>query len=283
MTQSYQRIRHPDFKAVEASRPDWDSSAQFHFTKTFDPNWKYGSGANSLHDAQTQEHVSIDPHDPGRFHALNYKLLLSSIIPRPIAFISSCTPDGSAPNLAPFSYFNMVNHDPPLFFVGIASPLEQAKDTLRNIVDSGECVINIISDHYLEAANSTCADTPYGVSEWTISGLTPANDCQTVKCARVREAVVSIETRLDTVKEYDSRARPGNKSGTVLILEGTRFWVRGDAINEERSSVDPAVLRPISRLGSISYGRLTEAFELPRVEQGENGSFYGHIRRDDDD
>ncbi|KAH7023822.1 hypothetical protein EDB80DRAFT_698707 [Ilyonectria destructans] len=267
MADNMKRNPHPDFKSVEASRPDWDTQAQFHYTKTADPEWKYGSGANGLDPAAaSKKHVAIDPHEAGRIPGFNYKLMISSIVPRPIAFVSTRAADGSSTNLAPFSYFNMVNHDPPLFVIGIASGLERAKDTLRNIVDTGECVINIISEPFLEAANSTSANAPYGVSEWEISGLTPVEDCETVKCARVGEAIISIEAKLDTVKEYESRAKPGNKSGTVLILEGTRFWVREDAVNEEKNLVDPEVLRPISRLGGITYGRLTEGIELPRMD-----------------
>lgn len=93
----------------------------------------------------------------------------------------------------------------------------------------------------IEAANATSIDSPYGVSEWVVSGLTPVRDAQTVRCARVGEAVVSIEAKLDYVREYESRDTPGKISTTVVIVEGTRFWVREDAVNEERSLVDLSV------------------------------------------
>ncbi|KAI8671641.1 Flavin-Reduct domain-containing protein [Fusarium keratoplasticum] len=267
MADQVKRNPHPDFKGVEASRPEWNVESKFRYTKTVNPDWKFGDGANKLHEGDAgKKHVAIDPHEEGRNPGFNYKFLISAITPRPIAFVSTRSADGSSTNLAPFSYFNMVNHDPPLFVVGIASGLGNAKDTLRNVSESGECVINIISEPFVEAANSASANAPYGVSEWDISGLTPVYDCETVKCARVGEAVVSIEAKLDTLKEYDSRARPGNKSGTIAIFEGTRFWVREDAINEEKNLVDPQVLRPISRLGGITYGRTTEVMEIPRVD-----------------
>ncbi|KAI8677345.1 Flavin-Reduct domain-containing protein [Fusarium sp. Ph1] len=267
MADQVKRNPHPDFKGVEASRPEWNTESKFRYTKTVNPDWKFGDGANKLQEGDAgKKHVAIDPHEEGRNPGFNYKFLISAITPRPIAFVSTRSADGSSTNLAPFSYFNMVNHDPPLFVVGIASGLGNAKDTLRNVSESGECVINIISEPFVEAANSASANAPYGVSEWDISGLTPVYDCETVKCARVGEAVVSIEAKLDTLKEYDSRARPGNKSGTIAIFEGTRFWVREDAINEEKNLVDPQVLRPISRLGGITYGRTTEVMEIPRVD-----------------
>ena len=67
-------------------------------------------------------------------------------------------------------------------------------------------------------------------------------------------------------KEFESKATPGKKTGVLAIIEGTRFWVREDAINEARNIIDPGVLRPVARLGGITYGRLTEGFELPRPD-----------------
>ncbi|KAF3769800.1 hypothetical protein M406DRAFT_335603 [Cryphonectria parasitica EP155] len=267
------RNPHPDFKAVEASRPPWDRDATFKYTQTPAPSWSFGSGANDLAPAaegpgaKTAKHITIDPYAEGRAPVHNYKLLISAVVPRPIAFVSTVSADGNTTNLAPFSYFQVINHDPPLFIIGFASSLEraaQAKHTLHNLNATGECTINIISEHYVEAANSTSVDAPYGASEWAVSGLTPGYDCETVKPARVKEAIFSIEAKLESVREFASRSRPGEMSGTMAVLEGTRFWVREDAINEERNIIDPAVLRPVSRLGGITYGRTVEGIELLR-------------------
>ncbi|KAI1073862.1 hypothetical protein F5B20DRAFT_574501 [Whalleya microplaca] len=261
----YQRNPHPDFKEVEASRPDWDQDAHFHYTKTAAPSWKFGDGANPLHHTSSpKKHVTIDPYEPGRPAPFNYKLLISSIVPRPIGFVSTQSADGGARNLAPFSYFQMVNHDPPLFVVGVAGALAHPKDTLRNLVESHECTVNIVSEGFLEAANATSVDAPYGLSEWDVSGLTPAADCVDVKAPRVAEAVFSVECKVESIREFESRATPGKKTGCLVILEGTRFWAREDAVNEERNMLDPAVLRPVCRLGGITYGRVTEAIEIPR-------------------
>jgi flavin reductase (DIM6/NTAB) family NADH-FMN oxidoreductase RutF len=130
-------------------------------------------------------------------------------------------------------------------------------------LESGECVINIISEHFVEAANATSVNAPYGVSEWGLSGLTPA-DCEVVKASRVKEAVFPIEGKLIDTKEFESRAKPGVKTGVLAIIEGVRFWVREDAIDETKSLIDPAVLRPMSRLGGISYGSLVSGMEITR-------------------
>jgi flavin reductase (DIM6/NTAB) family NADH-FMN oxidoreductase RutF len=87
-----------------------------------------------------------------------------------------------------------------------------------------------------------------------------------VKAARVKESVLSIEAKLVEIKEFESRATPGKKSGCMAMVEGVRFWVRDDAINEERSVIDLSVLKPVSRLGGITYGRTTEVIEIPRPQ-----------------
>lgn len=70
-------------------------------------------------------------------------------------------------------------------------------------------------------------------------------------------------------REFESKREPGRKSGVLAIVEGVRFWVREDAINEEHSFIDPRILRPMSRLGGIMYGRTVEAAELPRPDFGK--------------
>ena len=124
-------------------------------------------------------------------------------------------------------------------------------------------MLNIISEDFIEAANACAIDLPYGQTEWQVSGLTPA-DCSQVKPRRVKESVFSIEAKLLNTQEWESRKTPGKKTGVMAVVEGVRFWVREDAINEERNLIDPKVLKPVARLGGIGYGRITEAFEIPR-------------------
>ncbi|KAG6033574.1 hypothetical protein E4U41_006870 [Claviceps citrina] len=280
--------RHPDFEELQASRPR-PSDRPFTMTQTACPGWRFGSGANkpaAAAEAEEEEapptHIAIDPFAADRAPPLNYKLLVSAITPRPIALLSTLSPSpggggggGGEANLAPFSYFNLVNHDPPLFVIGfVSSPRtgsgtgsgtrDRAKDSLRNLLRTREAVINIISEDFAEAANATSVDAPPGVSEWDVCGLTPVRDCELVSPPRVREAVFSIEARLESVREWESRASPGQMSGAMVVLEGVRFWARRDGVNAEGSLIDPAVLRPIGRMGGITYSRTNEAFELPR-------------------
>ena len=117
----------------------------------------------------------------------------------------------------------------------------------------------------VEGVNATSLDVPYGVSEWEVAGFTGAKSA-TVKPQRVREAVFSVEGRLLEMKEmsYHGEREDGKETGALAIIEGTRFWVREDAVSEDRRDVKLEKMRPLVQLGGISYGRVRETFELPR-------------------
>ncbi|RPA94722.1 hypothetical protein L873DRAFT_1792800 [Choiromyces venosus 120613-1] len=277
------RNPHPDFKSVESSRPPFEEGASFTYTKTIKPDWTPGSGANN-DDWKKHKTVEIDPYGEGRKPVDNYKLLISGIIPRPvppqivlrkprcqltnesgqIGFVSTISPDGQSTNLGPFSYTALVNHDPPIFCIGFSGGVGNPKDTCRNILETKECTINVISEFFQEAANYTSINAPHGVSEWALSGLTPAKS-KKVRPDRVAESVFSIEAVYRAHHEWISPGS-GKASGVLVILEGVNFHVREDALNDEGNIIDPAVLQPVSRLGGITYARTTAGFELPRPE-----------------
>ncbi|ORY80956.1 hypothetical protein BCR37DRAFT_348389 [Protomyces lactucae-debilis] len=273
-----QRNPHGDFKKVEAGRDAYPARPWQQF-QTPQPDWQPGGGANTLAgDWKTKKIIDIDPYEEGRPAAFNYKMLISAITPRPIGFLSTCSHDGSKRNLSPFSYFQMVNHDPPIFAVGFAGSIERAKDSLRNIIETKEAVINTISDHFIEAANFTSINAPYEVSEWALSGLTPLASHK-VTPPRVHESIFTIECKLVEHREWKN---PQDKvTGVTIFLEGVLFHAREDAINQERNLLDPAVLRSVSRLGGITYATCVDGYELPRPdfdkEQAE-GRLEGLIR-----
>jgi flavin reductase (DIM6/NTAB) family NADH-FMN oxidoreductase RutF len=237
------RQNHDNFKDIEASRAPFDDNASYHTTRTPNPDWRLGNGANYIQaqaspSATMASHLAVNPFDPSRSMLDNYKLLIGAVTPRPIAFLSTRSADGMTENLAPFSFFNMVNVDPPMFVTAVISPIAGAKDSLRNLLETGECVINICSEGFVEAMNAASVDAPYGSSEWAISGLTPVYDCKTVKAARVKESVFSIEAKLESVRDFHSRTTPGTRSGSFQVLEGVYFWAREDALNEEKNMLD---------------------------------------------
>ncbi|KAK9778337.1 putative Flavin reductase like domain-containing protein [Seiridium cardinale] len=251
-----------EFKNIEASRQKFDPTSPIVTTQTPAPDWKYGDGPTDA-SSKAKSHVEIDPAIDGRRMISNYKLLVSAI-PRPVSFVSTVSKNGVS-NLAPFSYFQVVDHDPVILVIGFSARPSRPKDTQTNLEETGECVINILSDHFVEAANATSLDVPYGTSEWGLSGLTPA-DSTTVAPKRVQEAIFSIEGKLLEMKslDYHGHAEQGKPAGSLAIIEAKRFWAREDAIDMTRENVDLEVLRPLVQLGGISYGRVRETFELPR-------------------
>ena len=98
-----QRNPHADFPAIEATRPNYDPTTVWNPTKTPKPSWKPGDGA-SMNGWYGKPMVAIDPHQPGRTSNQNYKLMISTTVPRPIALVSTISADGKRQNLAPYSY-----------------------------------------------------------------------------------------------------------------------------------------------------------------------------------
>ncbi|KAI4854593.1 hypothetical protein E4T44_00063 [Aureobasidium sp. EXF-8845] len=224
-------------------------------------------------------HIEIDPFEPGRPMFYNYTLLVSSIAPRPIGLVSTVSTTGKF-NSAPFSYFQVVDHDPPVFIIGFSGRAGRPKDTLQNLRDTGECTFNIVSEDLIEAVNVTSIDAPEGVSEWDISGLTKA-ESTTVKAPRVKESVVSFEGRLSEIVELKTLRKPVGAKGALAIVEVTRFWVAENAIDDNRSKVDLDVLRPAGQLGGVSYARVTDTFELPRTNWARSGLDLEELGRKD--
>lgn len=253
-----------NFDEVIAQRPDFDhSNTPIEATKSPTPNWDYGQGVPEHLWNKEQTHKEIDPYAPDRPMVNNYRLLISGIAPRPIGFISTLSADGKTKNLAPFSYFQVIDHDPPQFVVGFSSRPGRVKDTFRNLRDTGECVINTVSENMIEAVNASSIDAPYGVSEWDVTGLTEAPST-TVKPSRVQESVFSVEGKLVDIKEFEDHANPGMSVASLVLIKASRFWVREDAANADYSHIDLDKLRPLGQLGGMSYGRITSTFEMPR-------------------
>ncbi|KAJ3473458.1 hypothetical protein NLG97_g10296 [Lecanicillium saksenae] len=255
--------RAADFAEKQARRPDFDhTSKPIEVTKQPNPSWQYGGGAKG-YDASLK-HKEVDPYAQDRPMISNYRLLVSGIAPRPIGFISTMSADGRTKNLAPFSYFQVIDHDPPTFVVGFSSRPGREKDTYRNLKETGECVINTVSENMMEAVNATSLDPPHGVSEWEISGLHEA-PATTVRPSRVHESVLSIEGKVVDTKEL-GHGKPGMSAAGVVLIQATRFWVREDATNDQASHIELDKLRPIAQLGGMAYGRITSTFELPRKQ-----------------
>ena len=256
-----------NFDEVQKTRPDFNHSAPIEVTKSPNPNWQYGDGVSDNGASLVQKHHEIDPYASDRPMINNYRLLISGISPRPVGFMSTANAKGEK-NLSPFSYFQVIDHDPPMFIVGFSSRPGRVKDTYRNLKETGECVINTVSENMIEAVNATSIDAPYGVSEWDVSGLHEAPS-STVKPARVAESVFNIEGKVIDIKEFTDHQKPGMSLAATVLIKATRFWVKEGTSDAEFSHIDLEKLRPIGQLGGISYGRISSTFEHPRRRWSE--------------
>ena len=254
------RNPHRDFASVEASRPDYNHTETWTPTKTPNPNWTYGDGASNT-NWQDHAFADIDPNEPGRPINLNYKLMISSTVPRPIAFLSTVSQDG-VKNLAPFSYFQAVSSDPPVYMVSFVG--EEKKDSLLNVLETKEACISLISDNFIEAANACSINTPPQSSEWPLSGLHPRASNK-VAPPHVAESPFSIELKYHSHQDIIS-PKSGKRSATMVLLEAIMYHAWEDAVGADRASIDIAKLRPCFRAGGITYGVCFDGFEIPRPE-----------------
>jgi flavin reductase (DIM6/NTAB) family NADH-FMN oxidoreductase RutF len=197
--------------------------------------------------------------DPASQPAIaSYKLMIGSIVPRPIAFVSTISREGVT-NLAPFSFFNAVCAEPPVICFSVSNRVP-AKDTITNIRANGEFVVNIVTEAIAERMNVCSGDYRAGVSEFSVSGLTP-QPSEVVKPPCVRESPVNMECKL--IQIVDVSTRP---AGASLILgEVVRFHF--DRAIADNFRIDPAKLRAVGRMGGNEYTRTLDRFEMirPRV------------------
>lgn len=156
----------------------------------------------------------------------------------------------------------MVAHDPPTVMVSFTHPSpDELKGTCENILATKEFTTNIISEHFLEAANYTSIDAPKGQSEWPLSGLTQA-ESKTIKVPRVKESNFAMECTL--MHSYDITNDKGERTGTMVLGKVKYFHINEEIVDKESLLIDTGKLKPVSRLGGITYARTTDAYELPR-------------------
>lgn len=192
-------------------------------------------------------------------HQSIYKILTGSILPRPIGWISSIDLDGR-PNLAPFSFFNVVCSNPPtlLFCPMIRGVDGSPKDTLNNVRQTGEFVVNIVTEDLLNAMNDTSIEAPSEFNEFEFAGLT-LSPSVTVRPPRVLESPIHFECKVNQILDINNA--PGGGSiviGTITHIHAEeRVMLGTDKINL-------TALQPIGRLMGAAYCRVEQVVELDR-------------------
>jgi flavin reductase (DIM6/NTAB) family NADH-FMN oxidoreductase RutF len=195
--------------------------------------------------------------------AAMYKLLIGSVVPRPIAWVSSVDADGVR-NLAPFSYFMAITHDPPTiaFSSGprgadVGGGIRGKKDTLHNVEVTREFVVNVVDDALAEAMNVTSGDYAADVDEFARAGLTTAPGVK-VRVPRVAAAPVSMECRLAQIIPV------GNLPHHLIVGEIVHVHVRDDVFDPATGRLDMHRLKPVGRLAGHLYTHVHDIFEMKR-------------------
>jgi flavin reductase (DIM6/NTAB) family NADH-FMN oxidoreductase RutF len=189
-----------------------------------------------------------------------YKILTATITPRPIAWVTTKSVDGII-NAAPFSFFNVMGHEPPTVAIGLLRNADGGyKDTAENILATGEFVINLVSESMADAMNATCVDAPPDVDELKLAGL-HATPSSIVSPPRITGCPVSFECR--NLASIVTGPRQVTVIGTVLRAHIADEFI----IDSERCHIDTPSLKLVSRMhGSGWYTRSTDLFELSRPQ-----------------
>ena len=190
-----------------------------------------------------------------------YGWIAATILPRPIAWVSTIAADGRT-NLAPFSFFQGVTSNPPtLLFVPVNDRHGQPKDTLRNIGQVPEFVVNLVSCALAEPMNATAALLPYGESEFEKFGIAAAPS-ERVRPPRVAAAPVAFECTLHQIV----RVGEGPLAGNIVIGRIQLAHISEDVLGAD-GRPDPAKLDLVGRLGGESYCRTRDQFALKRPDR----------------
>lgn len=189
----------------------------------------------------------------------NYKILIGSILPRPIAVISTRNSDGSN-NVAPFSFFTAVSASPMIiaFCPMIRTSTNQLKDTPLNIFREKEFVVNIVSESIIEKINLTSTELPYGEDEFKLAGLTPI-DSIAVKAKRIKESLIHFECLFRDKLSY------GENAGAGQIITGEVIKVHIAENILENGKILTQKLHPVGRGAGNDYFRCTDVFALDRL------------------
>ncbi|WP_462421832.1 flavin reductase family protein [Salinicoccus sp. Marseille-QA3877] len=188
------------------------------------------------------------------------KFLIGSVIPRPIALVSTIS-DDHVVNVAPFSYFNIVTYNPPMLSVAVQRADGESKDTAKNVLNSREAVLHIVDEDNVEQANKTSAPLSRDESELDISSFTTV-DSKVVKVPGLNEAKVRYETELyQNVVIYNEENIP---TTDLLLLKVKHYHIDSDIYHN--GYIDPLKLKAVSRLAGNDYADIGDIFTVERPE-----------------
>ncbi len=186
-----------------------------------------------------------------------YKILTGAVIPRPIGWISTVSKDG-IPNLAPFSFFNAVGEDPPHVMFSTVRSGNTNKDTLNNVLATGQFVANMATEELVEAMNASSINLPPGGNEFDYAGLTAIPSVK-VKAPRVAESPIHFECEM--VHHYSLE---GHKDGGATIIIGRIVLFHVDErVLLDDFKINRETYKPIARLEGYNYAKIGKVFIKP--------------------
>ncbi len=187
-----------------------------------------------------------------------YKLMIGTIVPRPIAWVSTINAEGKT-NLAPFSFFNGVCSNPPTLMFSITrQPDGSTKDTLNNIRATKSFVVNVASERLAKLVNATAETFPPEVSEFEAVGIKTAPS-KVVSAPRVKDSPVSMECELDRIVEIGD-----GKVGSACVVFGRIVYFHASEKVCKDGKIAIEELKPLARLAGFSYCPVREVFEIRR-------------------
>ena len=198
--------------------------------------------------------------DPSKIdNKLIYRLLTYTVIPRPIAWVSSISEVGIN-NLAPFSYFNMVGDDPPHVMFSTRRDNNSNKDTLNNVLANQQFVVNMVTKELVEPMNASAATVPAEIDEFELVGVAPIPSVK-VKPMRVAESPIQLECEL--VHHYFLE---DHTQGGACVLIGRVIMIHiADEILLDEARINIELYKPIARLGGSNYCEQGEIFSIKRT------------------
>jgi flavin reductase (DIM6/NTAB) family NADH-FMN oxidoreductase RutF len=184
-----------------------------------------------------------------------YKLMIGTIVPRPIALVTTVDLQGRV-NAAPFSFFNCLSHDPPILALGVENKPDMSfKDTAGNIRLTEVFAVNIVSHAIAEAMHVCAIGFPLGVNELAEAGLTAAPS-KVIAAPHIAEAPAAFECRRHTTLEI-------GRSRQIILGEIVFAHYHNDVVDADRLRVDPAKLDAVARLGGATCSTIRDRFDMP--------------------
>ncbi|WP_282343078.1 flavin reductase family protein [Pseudomonas sp. PS02288] len=187
-----------------------------------------------------------------------YRWMANTVTPRPIAWVSTLSADGVA-NLAPFSFFQVISDTPPILMVNISTRGDGSlKDSMLNLQETGELVIQLVCADQVEAMNASSATLPRGTSEFEHCGIASEASVR-VAPRRVKGAPVAFECRVAQLLPY-----PAHEPNCTLVFAEILYAHIDQSVLDEQGRIDAGKLDIVGRLGGKSYSYTRERFDLTR-------------------